>query len=119
MALRKTIFALSLATLTVSTAFAQTAPVAGHPRVNEVDQRLENQQNRVDSGVASGTINAKQEARDNARDTRVSQQLSADEAKHNGHITKKEQTQLNKELNHNSGDIKRQKEVPGSGTAAK
>jgi Skp family chaperone for outer membrane proteins len=93
-------------------AFAQDAgtAVAGHPRVNEVDQRLQNQQNRIDAGVKDGQINAKQEMRDEKRGTRVSQQLSKDEAKHNGHITKHEQKKLNKELDKNSKHIQKQKE---------
>lgn len=88
---------------------ATTDPVPGHPRVNEVDQRLANQQNRINSGVNSGKINAKQEARDTATDNRVARQLSADEAKHGGHITKGEQTHLNKELNRDSNHIYEQK----------
>jgi hypothetical protein len=89
-------------------AMAQTTDdtnVPGHPRVNEVDQRLQNQQNRVDAGVKDGQINAKQEARDNAVDARVAGQESRDEAKNGGHLTKGEQKQMNKELNKNSKHI--------------
>ena len=39
-------------------ASAQTAPVPGHPRVNEVDHRLDNQQQRIDNGVATPAITA-------------------------------------------------------------
>ena len=92
-----------------STATATTTTVAGHPRVNEVNQRLTNQENRTDTGVAGGTINAKQEARDDARTTKVSQELSADEAKHNGHVTKAEQHHMNRQLNRNSHAVARQK----------
>lgn len=104
--------------LTTGTAMAQSSAtdpvVPGHPRVNEIDQRLENQQQRIDSGVANGKINAKQEARDQATDSKVAQQLSADEAKHNGHITKAEQRRMNKELNHNSKRIHKQKNKPAA-----
>lgn len=86
-----------------------TTTIPGHPAVSEVDQRLQNQQNRIDAGVADGQINAKQEARDDARDDKVSQQLSADEAKNGGHITAAEDTHLNNELNRNSADIHRQR----------
>ena len=88
-------------------AMAQTVP--GHPRINEVDQRLENHQDRIDAGVNKGQINAKQEARDIARDTRVAQQLSVDEAKNGGKITKGEQRRLNRELNRNSRRIYKQR----------
>jgi len=87
----------------VSAAIAAESP--GHPRVNEIDNRLANQQRRVDAGVNHGQINARQEERDNARDARVSRQLSRDEAIHGGHITAGEQRQLNRELNENSERI--------------
>ncbi len=117
MAIRTVMFvAASLASLTATSAFAQ-ATVAGHPRVNEVNQRLENQETRTDAGVNSGTITAKQEERDQARDAKVSQEESADEAKHNGHLTKKEQRHMNRQLNRNSEHIKDQKAEPGASTA--
>lgn len=93
-----------------SPVMAQTnEPDPGHPRINEVDQRLENQQNRVNNGVHDGQINGRQAARDEHRDARVQHQMSRDEAKHGGHITKREQHHLNHELNHNSHDIHHQR----------
>jgi hypothetical protein len=83
--------------------------VPGHPRVSEIDRRLERQQNRTAAGVNGGQINARQEARDASADTRAARQLSRDEAANGGHITKGEQRQLNHELNHNSGRIYRQR----------
>ncbi|HTD28763.1 MAG TPA: hypothetical protein VK660_05190 [Xanthomonadaceae bacterium] len=88
------------------------APVPGHPRVNEVNQRLDNQQKRIDRGVASGKINAKQEARDEKQDANIAQRESADEAKHGGHLTKGEQQRLNKSENQDSRRIHKQKHEP-------
>ena len=54
---------LALATVLVSTgAMAQAGnpTLPGHPRINQIDQRLENQQKRIESGVQDGQINAKQ-----------------------------------------------------------
>ncbi len=99
---------LAGAVMLASSAMAQ-APDPGHPRVNEVDQRLQNQQNRVDNGVANGQLNARQTAHDTAVDNRVGRQLSADEAKNGGHITKAEDAHLNRELNRNSDRIHDQK----------
>jgi hypothetical protein len=102
--------AASLIALCVSaSAFAQTATDPASPRVNEVDQRLQNQQNRVNAGVASGQISAAQAAKDSTRDSKIAAQVSRDEAKHNGHITKREQRRLNKELNKNSKRIHKQR----------
>ena len=104
-------FAALLASGISAQALAQTndQDVPGHPRVNEVDQRLQNQQNRIDNGVNNGKMNAKQEERDETRDSKVSQEMSADEAKHNGHITKAEQAHMNRQLNRNSKHIYNQK----------
>jgi hypothetical protein len=102
-----------VAILASGAAMAQTTTpdptIPGHPRVNEVDQRLENQQDRIDNGVKDGQLNAKQATHDEAVDSKVSQQLSADQAKHNGHITKAEQHKMNKELNKNSKRIHKQR----------
>ena len=103
---------LSAAALGSGAAMAQAAPqtdVPGHPRVNEVNQRLDNQQNRIQAGVADGQINAKQAARDEKHDANIAQHESADEAKHDGHLTKQEQKNLNKSENHNSRRIHRQR----------
>ena len=89
-------------------ALAQDVP--GHPRENEVNSRLENQQDRVNAGVADGQLNARQAARDSSRDARVAREESRDEAKHDGHITKAEQARMNRQLNHNSNDIHNQRD---------
>jgi len=91
-------------------ALALAQDVPGHPRENEINTRLQNQQNRISNGVADGQINAKQAARDSARDARVAREESRDEAKHDGHITKAEQTKMNRQLNNNSEHIHDQRE---------
>lgn len=88
---------------------AQTAPVPDHPRENEVNQRLDNQQARIDQGVANGTMTGNQAARDEKHDANIAQREAVDESKHNGHITKAEQRRLNKSENKNSKRIYRQK----------
>ena len=94
-------------------AMAQTTPPQandpGHPRVNEVNQRLDNQQTRIQNGVADGQINAKQEARDEKQDANIAQRESADQAKHGGHLTKAEQRNLNKSENQDSRRIHKQR----------
>jgi hypothetical protein len=90
-----------------SSAMAQ--PVPDHPRVNEVDRRLETQQGRINNGVARGQIAPGQAARDERLDARVGRQESRDEAMHGGHLTKREDRHLNRELNHNSRRIHAQR----------
>jgi hypothetical protein len=77
--------------------------------VNEVEQRVDNQQNRVDRGISDGQINAKQAAHDDNKLAREQKSLNRDEAKNGGHITKSEQSHLNKRLNKGSKQIHRQR----------
>jgi hypothetical protein len=101
--------ALLCATLIATQSIAQTAPVPGHPRENEVNQRLDNQQARINQGLAKGTMTGKQAARDEQRDANIAQREAVDESKHGGHITKAEQARLNKSENKNSKRIYKQK----------
>ncbi len=104
-----TVAGLVCASLISVQSMAQTAPVPDHPRENEVNQRLDNQQSRIRQGVANGTMSGKQAARDEAHDANIAQREAVDESKHNGHITKAEQNRLNKSENRNSRRIRRQK----------
>jgi hypothetical protein len=111
---KRTLIAVSLIALigSAGSAFAQTTPAVpdpGHPRVNEVQQRIDNQENRVDRGVSDGQINAKQAAHDDAKLSREQNSLNQDQAKDGGHITKGEQRNLNKRLNKGSRQIHRQR----------
>lgn len=98
-----------LAVLCAASAHA-TEPVPGHPRVNEVDQRLDNQQRRIDAGVADGTITPAQAARDERRDAAIAERASAAEARHGGHLTAGETRRLNRAENRNSRAIHRQRQ---------
>ncbi len=95
-------------------AFAQTTvPDPGHPRVNQVERRIDNQQARVDKGVSAGQINANQAARDDAKLAREQASLNKDMAGDNGHITKAEQRNLNRRLNAGSAKIHHQRTTGG------
>jgi hypothetical protein len=100
---------LVCATLIATQSMAQTAPVPDHPRENEVNQRLDNQQARINQGLANGTMTGKQAARDEKHDANIAQREAVDESKHGGHITKGEQARLNKSENKNSKRIYKQK----------
>jgi hypothetical protein len=110
-----TLNTLTLALLlgSAGTVLAQTPPATpdpGHPRINEVQQRIDNQQNRVDRGISDGQINGRQAARDDAKLSREQHSLNRDETKDGGHITKAEQKNLNKRLNAGSRQIHRQRQ---------
>lgn len=90
-------------------AMAQSASVPGHPRVNEVNNRIDHQQAHTQKGIANGTITGKQAANDERRDANIAQRASADEAKHGGHLTKREDRRLNHAENRNRRHIRRQR----------
>jgi hypothetical protein len=93
-------------------AFAQstgTQQEPGHPRVNEVDQRLQDQQKRIQNGTQDSQIGAKQAAHDEKVDSRISQEASRDEAAHGGHLTKRETHHINRQLNRSSRKIHHQR----------
>lgn len=81
----------------------------GHPRVNEVNQREQNQQNRVANGLKNGTMNSKQAANVERRETAVQNREKADMAKNNGHLTKAEQNGINRQQNRISKTIYKDK----------
>ena len=88
---------------------AAGVPDPGHPRINEVQQRIDNQQNRIDRGISDGQINPRQAAHDDVKLAREQNSLNRDEAKNGGHITKGEQRNLNRRLNRGSRQIYRQR----------
>jgi len=81
----------------------------GHPRVNQVNQRETNQQNRIANGVKNGQLTPGQTARLERGEQRLQNNEKKDMAADNGHLTKQDQRQLNKEANHMSKRIYKDK----------
>jgi hypothetical protein len=81
----------------------------GHPRVNEVNGREGNQQQRIANGIQNGTLNSKQTANLENRETALQNKEQADMAKNGGHLTKAEQANLNKRENRISRSIYKDK----------
>jgi hypothetical protein len=77
----------------------------GHPRVNQVNRRETNQQNRIANGVKNGQLTPKQTSRLERGEQRLHNNEKKDMAKDNGHLTKQDQRQLNREANHMSKRI--------------
>lgn len=77
----------------------------GHPRVNEVNAREKNQQNRIANGVKSGQLTPKETAKVERQQQHIVHQEKKDMAKDNGHLTKQDQKQLNREQNRASKNI--------------
>ena len=81
----------------------------GHPRVNQVNGREENQQQRIANGVSSGKLNSQQTANLENRETSVQNREKADMAAHNGHLTKAEQKGINRQQNRISKSVYKDK----------
>jgi hypothetical protein len=107
--LKTAAFVLSFAVLgsTVSAAFAETQWERNHPRRDQVNDRLANQNHRINHELKEGEI-TKQQARQLHREDHGIRQEERDMARMNGgHITKGEQKVLNQQENGVSRQIGR------------
>jgi hypothetical protein len=80
-----------------------------HPRVNQVNGREQNQQNRIANGVKDGQLTPGQAAHLEKGEQRLENNEKRDMAKDNGHLTKQDQRQLNHEENRMSNKIYKDK----------
>ena len=81
----------------------------GHPRVNQVNRRETNQQQRIGNGVANGKLTSQQATNLEKRETSVQNREKKDMAAHNGHLTKAEQKGINRQQNRLSKSIYKDK----------
>lgn len=93
---------LTLAVASIG-AFAQAAA----PATPRVDQREANQQARIDAGVASGQLNARETNRLDKQQARIA--AAESNAKANGSVTAKERRHLHRMQNRANADIHAQK----------
>lgn len=106
----KTLSTLALATLLGTAALPSSASAFDffhpfRPRVNEVNGRLNNEQRRINNGVATGRLNPWQANRMERGVQHIQRQESRDRFMHNGHLTGRETVRLNREENRVSGRI--------------
>ncbi len=112
----KSLLVLAVGGLMLSTAAAQTSTSntsgagAGvvdpnHPRVNQINQREENQQNRIANGIKNDKLTPGQAAHLERGEQRLQNNEKKDMAADGGHLTKQDQRQLNREANHMSKRI--------------
>ena len=99
------------ATLTVllsasfTSAFAETKWEKHHPRRDEVNDRLENQNRRIHKEVKEGDLTKAQAADLHKQDHQIRQEERDMASQDNGHITKGEQKVLNQQENQVSKEI--------------
>jgi hypothetical protein len=80
-----------------------------YPRPHEVNKRLANQNARIKQGVKSGQLTRRETRNLRLRDASIHYQEQRDRIRDNGHLTKREDVHLNRELNHTSNAIYRDK----------
>jgi hypothetical protein len=80
---------------------------ARHPRRAEVNQRLNNQDRRIDSKVARGQMSRHEAHNIHSHDRAIRGEERRMAYRHDGHITKHEQNRLNRQENHLSRRIHR------------
>ncbi len=95
---------ISLAAL-VGTASADTTWQKNHPRREQVNNRLANQNKRIHNDVKNGTLTKGQAAALHHEDHQVRQEERDMASQNGGHITKSEQRVLNQQENGISNQI--------------
>ena len=96
--------AVSLACLTAP-AMADTPWQAHHPRREQVNNRLGNQSARIHQEVREGEMSHAKAARLHHADHRIRTQERRMSARNGGHLTRHQQTRINREENHVSRRI--------------
>ncbi|HEJ2440098.1 TPA: hypothetical protein SLZ45_001565 [Burkholderia multivorans] len=97
--IRPLAIAATLMSLLTGTAFADTPWQHAHPRREQVDQRLANQNRRIHREVREGEMSHAQAARLHRDDRQIRQEERDMAAQDRGHITKSEQHVLNRQEN--------------------
>jgi hypothetical protein len=109
--MRQTLFALTLAAVAFSgPAFAQTTTTATpqttpNTKANTVNDRRENQQDRIANGVQSGQLTAGETKNLEGREANLNREIHADRSADNGKLTTQERKQVNNQQNNLSKSI--------------
>jgi hypothetical protein len=104
----KSVIAAAVVVLSAGAAYAQepATPPAQPPTVN---QRLENQKDRIQAGVADDQLTKREAARAARRDRAIHLKELKDRQANGGTLTDQEKAQLNRALNRNSRHIARER----------
>ncbi len=100
----------ALAFILTTAAFAQgpghqRTHIAGHPRVNQVNGRTDNQERRITNQRKDGDLSRPQARQDRRNLSRINQEKRDMRKQDNGHLTKADDRALNRQLNRNSRKI--------------
>jgi len=99
---------VAASTLLTGVLFAQTAPSTQTTTVNQpstVNERRENQQDRIANGVGSGQLTADETKNLESREANVNREIKDDRQADNGKLTQGERAQVNHQQNNLSKSI--------------
>ena len=94
--MKRKILALAGAGLIVGSAFAQE---------NRIQQRKENQQQRIANGVENGSLTPKETAHLENQQAKLNHEIHADRKANGGNLTNNQKAQINRQQNRLSKDI--------------
>src|SRR5579862_681123 len=106
--MKRTLFTLAVAALIASgSAFAQQSQPQTQPNqpAGTVNDRKDNQQDRIANGVDSGQLTAGETKNLESREANLNREVKDDRAADNGHLTAAERTQVNNQQNNLSHSI--------------
>lgn len=87
----------------------QTNPTPPIPKPPTINQRLENQQDRIGQGITSGQLTAGKAANLETKESAINKEVRADRQANGGKLTQAERVQVNHQLNRTSKQIYRDK----------
>ena len=93
--------------LTASGAIAQTTPAPTNDPARTVNQRQENQKDRLQAGIKDDQLTKAEATKIRAEEAGIRAQEKVDRKAHDGKLTTGEKKQLNRELNRTSRQIHR------------
>jgi len=97
----------TIITLTAAALMATGLAVAQDNRT--INQRRENQQDRIAQGVRSGRLSPRETANLETREARLNHEIRSDRRAHDGHLTSPERRQIDRQQNRMSKSIYRGK----------
>ncbi len=83
----------------------QPRHIPNHPRVNEVNSRIDNQERRINKERREGELTRAQAQADRSNLKAINQEKHDMRSTDGGHLTKADQRALNQQLNRNSRRI--------------
>jgi hypothetical protein len=101
--------AAALLALSVPAALAQSTASAADPKPGEIQQRKENQQDRIAQGVQSGQLTAGETKNLETKEAGINKEERTMRAQDNGRLTAADRAKLNRQQNHLSNQIQTDK----------